>query len=39
MTELIEQVCCKRIPKDCISTLPASFFSLNAEVDSVNITA
>ena len=39
MVELIEQVCCKRRPEDCISTLPVSFVSLNVQVDSVNITA
>ena len=38
MVELIEQVCCKRRPEDCISTLPVSFISLNLEVESVNIT-
>ena len=39
MVELIEQVCCKRRPEDCISILPVSFISLNVEVESVNITA
>ena len=39
MVELIEQVCCKRRPEDCISTLPVSFISLNVQVDSVNTTA
>ena len=39
MVELIEQVCCKRRPEDCISTFPVSFISLNVEVESVNITA
>ena len=39
MIELIEQVCCKGRPEDCISILPVSFISLNVQVDSVNITA
>ena len=36
MVQLIEQVCCKKRPEDCISTLPVSFISLNVELGSVS---